>query len=160
MDELRRGGFLIAKIHQLAGRILTKIMKDHNVDEINPAQGRILFFLWEEDRISIQELGRRTSLEKSTLTSMLDRLEHAGYLRRVHCPEDRRKILIELTAKALEIKDTYKGIVEEAAQIFYVGFSPEEIDQCEAYLERMYTNLYTFEYQGKTDTPLEGGCDR
>src|SRR6266571_2376075 len=56
MKPPREGGFLISRIHQLSGRILARKLKQYEVDEINPAQGRILFALWREDNISIQEL--------------------------------------------------------------------------------------------------------
>ena len=75
MRHQRQGGFLIAKIHQVAGRIFTRKLKEHNIDEINPAQGRIMFVLWRHDGISINELAKRSSLGKSTLTSSVSRTE-------------------------------------------------------------------------------------
>ena len=95
----RQGGFLLAKVHHLAGRIFTRMLKAHGITEINPAQGRILFALWQEDGISIHALARRTALGKSTLTSMLDRLERLGFIRRERDAQDRRKILIWRTEK-------------------------------------------------------------
>ena len=62
-------------------RVFLRRMKDSGV-EINPAQGRIMFALWQKDGVSIQELAKKTQLGKSTLTSMLDRLEAMGYVRR------------------------------------------------------------------------------
>ena len=79
MKHQSQGGFLIAKIHQLSGRIFSKLLKKHQI-EINPAQGRIMFVLWRNDNIPIQELAKKTSLSKTTLTSMLDRLEIMGYI--------------------------------------------------------------------------------
>ena len=81
---------MISKIHQISGRIFSKKLKDYKI-EINPGQGRILFALWEKDGISIQELAQRTSLGKSTLTSMLNRLEKAGYIQLKRSSEDDRK---------------------------------------------------------------------
>ena len=95
----RNSGHVLAKIHHLSGRIFSKLLKEYGVEDINPAQGRILFPLWKEDGISIQELSARTALGKSTLTRMLDRLEAEGQIRREGSPRDRRKILIFLTDK-------------------------------------------------------------
>ena len=95
MSAVRQGGFLIAKIHQLSGRIFARILKRNNIDQINPSQGRILFVLWNNDEISFNELAKKTSLGKSTLTSMLDRLEANGHLKRIPSSEDRRTILIK-----------------------------------------------------------------
>ena len=83
----------MAKIRQVGGRISERILKQYNI-EINSAQGRIMFVLWQNDGISINELAKKTHLKKSTLTSMLDRLEKMGYIKRQRSKKDRRKILI------------------------------------------------------------------
>lgn len=141
MERQREGGFLIAKIHQLAGRIFARKLKKYRIDEINPAQGRILFALWQNDAISIQELAKKTSLGKSTLTSMLDRLEEAGHVTRVPSGEDRRKILIKLTDKNRALRDEYAQVSNEMTELFYAGFSGMEITQFEKNLRRILNNL-------------------
>lgn len=141
----REGGFLIAKIHHLAGRIFARKLKEHHLDEINPSQGRILFVLWQNDDISIQELANRTSLGKSTLTSMLDRLEKAGYLTRILSREDRRETLIKLTAKTKALHEVYVQVSNEMTELFYSGFGTAEINDFEAYLKRIFSNLTAFE---------------
>lgn len=141
MTERREGGFLISKIHHLAGRIFTRLLKEHELDEINPAQGRILFVLWQEDCLQISELARKTALGKSTLTSMLDRLETRGYIRRVPSAEDRRIVLIQRTEKDRRLQELYDGISEEMTALFYSGFVSEEVDAFEGYLQRILANL-------------------
>lgn len=143
--KLRKGGFLIANIHHLSGRILARKLKEYNLDEINPAQGRILFALWQKDGITIQELARKTSLGKSTLTSMLDRLEVAGYLIRVPSNEDRRKIIIKRTEKDRKLQDVYLQVSREMTSLFYRGFKAKEMDEFEACLSRILDNLQSFE---------------
>ena len=93
MKQQRKGGFLISKIHQLSQRIFAKILKEHQLDEFNPAQGRIMFVLWQKDNIPIHGLVEKTQYSKSTLTSMLDNLEKLGFIKRVPSKEDRREIL-------------------------------------------------------------------
>jgi hypothetical protein len=56
----------------------------------DPGQERILFALWLGDGITITQLAERTALQKSTLSRMIDRLKHAGLLRREPDPENRR----------------------------------------------------------------------
>ncbi len=145
MSGKRQGGFLIAKIHQLAGRVFARKLKEHEIHEINPAQGRILFVLWEHDGIPIRELAERTQLEKSTLTSMLDRLEEGGYIRRVPSNEDRRTILIHRTEKDRAFQRQYARVSEEMTALFYRGFSEREIDRFEGYLDRILDNLVSSE---------------
>lgn len=145
MKRQRQGGFLIAKVHQVAGRIFARMLKEHQIDEINPAQGRIMFVLWREDGISINELAKRTSLGKSTLTSMLDRLEEAGYLVRVPSKEDRRRILIKRTDKDKALENVYVRVSQEMTKLFYDGFSSTEVDRFEEDLQRILDNLTEFE---------------
>ena len=137
----RQGGFLIAKIHQVSGRIFARILKKAGVSEINPAQGRILFALWNKDEIPITELARKTLLSKSTLTSMLDRLEEAGFIVRVPSKKDRRTILIKRTEKEKSLESKYVQVSDEMTNLFYNGFASEEIDTFEEYLKRILANL-------------------
>ncbi len=145
MKQLREGGFLIAKIHHLSGRILAKKIKEYELEEINPAQGRILFALWQKDGISIQELAKKTSLEKSTLTSMIDRLEDTGHLVRIPSKEDRRKIIVKLTEKNKNLQNAYMQISKEMTELFYKGLTKKEIDNFEVYLRKIFENLAAFE---------------
>lgn len=142
---LKEGGILLAKIHHLAGRIFANILKKHHIQDINPAQGRILFALWKKDEIPISELAEATQLEKSTLTSMLDRLEKTGYLCRVPSKEDRRKILIQRTEKDKSFQKVYLQVSKEMIDLFYKGFTDAEIIEFEQYLGRILDNLLTFE---------------
>jgi DNA-binding MarR family transcriptional regulator len=144
MKLQQEGGFLIAKIHQLSGRIFAKKLKEYDI-EINPAQGRIMFVLWREDEIPIHELARKTSLGKSTLTSMLDRLEEMGFIIRVPTKQDRRKILIKRTEKDKSFQDLYIRVSQDMTTLYYNGFNASEIDQFEAYLRRIFNNLVEFE---------------
>jgi MarR family transcriptional regulator, organic hydroperoxide resistance regulator len=140
MAALREGGILLAKIHQVAGRVFAKKLKEYGI-EINPSQGRILFVLWENDNIPIIELSRKTMLEKSTLTSMLDRLEEMGYIKRIPSKEDRRKIIIQRTEKDRSLQELYNKVSLEMTSIFYKGLNSREIDVFENNLKHIIDNL-------------------
>lgn len=141
MIDKTDGGFLITKIKQLQGRIFEKLLDEHGISEFNGAQGRILFVLWEKDDVPISELARKTGLAKTTLTSMLDRMEQRGLLERAYSPTDRRTVQIRLTETALGFREQYKQVSDEMNQIFYRGFSDEEILSLETGLRKVLTNL-------------------
>jgi DNA-binding MarR family transcriptional regulator len=143
MSALRTGGLLIARIHQLAERVFSKMLRSSELCEINPGQGRILLVLWQQDGISIQELAVRTSLYKSTLTSMLERLELSGHICRTMDPQDRRRTLIYLTEPAKEDPQRYlyEGQITRMKNVFYKGFTEAEIDIFEDALQRILDNL-------------------
>ena len=137
----RQGGFLITRIKQVGGRIFERILAQKNIDAFNGAQGRILYVLWHEDGTPISELSRETGLAMTTLTGMLDRMETSGLVRRDRGDTDRRKILIFLTERAKALKDDYDEVTKEIGDIYYKGFSEQEIRQFEAYLRRILENL-------------------
>ncbi len=141
MAQIRSGGYLMSKIHQLSQRIFGRKLRDFGITDINPAQGRILFALWQEDNIPIQQLAQRTALSKSTLTRMLDRLQKTGHIQRIFPGDDRRKVLIRLTDENKRMKAAYEEVSDDMVRLYYEGFTEEEIDDFEDYLKRIYSNL-------------------
>jgi DNA-binding MarR family transcriptional regulator len=53
-------------------------------------------------RMTAGELARRGSLSPGAVTAALDRLERAGYVRRVRDEVDRRRVFVEVTDMMLE----------------------------------------------------------
>ncbi len=135
------GGFLISKIKQVQGRVFEKLLIQSGVSQFNSAQGRILFVLWENDNAPISELAERTGLAKTTLTSMLDRLEASGHIKRVRDQKNRRIVRIVLTESAKGLKAQYDEVSLRMNHIFYEGFTDEEIVAFEDVLERILNNL-------------------
>jgi len=124
------------------GRIFEKLLIKAGIEEFNGPQGRILYVLWQEDNLPIVELSKRTGLAKTTLTSMLDRLENSGFLTRVFDKSDRRRVRIAITDMARSMRDKYNQVSDDMNKIFYKGFSEDEILQFESYLEKILDNLY------------------
>ncbi|HCL04009.1 MAG TPA: MarR family transcriptional regulator [Lachnoclostridium phytofermentans] len=135
------GGFLISQMKQVGSRIFEKLLEDACVDAFNGAQGRILYVLWQSDNIPIVELARKTGLAKTTLTSMLDRMENAGLVTRVFDKCDRRQIRITITENARVLSDEYEKVSMKMNEIYYAGFTDEEIIAFENTLRRVLDNL-------------------
>ncbi len=141
MKDQREGGFLIAKIHQITNRMFTQMLKDYGIEELNPGQGRILFALWQEDDIPIRELSIKTQLTKSTLTTMLDRLETAGFLKRGFDGDNKRTKKVKLSEKSKKLQEKYVEVSKKMTEVFYGTLTNEEIDNFEGYLRRILDNL-------------------
>ena len=139
----RQIGFLISLIKQYGGRIFEKMLVEYGIEEFNGPQGRILYILWEQDAISIQELSEKSGLANTTLTSMLDRMEAKGLVTRNPDAKDRRKYLIALTAGARSLKDAYEQVSARMTELYYQGFSDAEITRLEKQLRRILNNLRT-----------------
>ncbi|MHA1190817.1 MAG: MarR family winged helix-turn-helix transcriptional regulator [Promethearchaeota archaeon] len=141
LKEFRVGGILISKIHQLSQRIFSKILREHELDLFNPSQGRVIFLLLQKDNIPIHDLVEKTQLTKSTLSSHLDNLESIGFVKKIPSKEDKRETLVILTEKALKLKQDYIDVSNIMTLLFYDGFSEEEINQFDGFLQRCLQNL-------------------
>ncbi len=149
MEKVREGGFLMTKIRKLSERIFATILREFNVTEITAAQGRVMFPLWQKDDISFQELKKKTSLSKATLSHMLDILEKASHIKRVRDVNDKRTINIKLTKKNKALQDKFVQVSNEMKDIFYKDFTEEEIDEFEGYLRRLLANLTQYSEKNK-----------
>lgn len=141
MTDIKRGDFLVSQIKQLSDRTLQKMLRDGGIEDLNGPQGRILSVLWQEDSLSISELSNRTSLAKTSLTTMLDRLVERNYINRVFDNLDKRQVKITLTDKAKALKGDYDRISKDMNEVLYKGFTKEEVSQLESWLEKVRINL-------------------
>jgi MarR family transcriptional regulator, organic hydroperoxide resistance regulator len=135
------GGFFVSQIKHLSARVFENLLRENGVEIFNGAQGRILYVLWQHDKLTISEIGRLTSLAKTTLTGMLDRMEEASLIERIPDKNNRRQIFISITDKVKSYSSIYDRISEQMNELFYKGFSEGEIINFENYLKRVITNL-------------------
>lgn len=135
------GGVLLAQAHQLGGRVFARLLRERGIEELNPAQGRIVYALWREDGLTQAELASRTKLDKSTLTLMLARLESAGQVRRCADAGDARLRRVFLTEGNRQLHATYRDVSEEMLARFYRGLTATEIQAFERTLRRIIKNL-------------------
>lgn len=145
-------GIRMSQIKLLQGRIFQSILAKHLDMDLNTAQIHILFQLWNEDNITISELSRRTDLAKTTLTSMLDRLEQAGWIKRRNNPDNRREIRIILSDNAVQLEQKCYKVFEEMSTINFKGFSEKERQELNGYLRRLYQNLTEYEIGEKNES--------
>lgn len=139
-----QGGFLLSRANQLSKRVFNRLLVERGIP-INSGQGKILFVLLQEEGITLQHLAKSASLSPSTLTSMIDRMEDEGLVKRRRSPNDRRAINIFLGETALNLRSDYMEISKNMTDIFYRGFSAQEVDDLERYLARIIKNLEAVE---------------
>ncbi len=64
----------------------------------------VMLVLWEQDGLTVSELGERLYLDSGTLTPLLKRMESAGLLSRLRAVQDERRVHITLTAEGRKLK--------------------------------------------------------
>lgn len=84
---------------------------------INPTDLRGLDWLVDGPKAA-GELSAGTGLSSAATTTLIDRLEGRGFVRRVRDSVDRRRVLVEMTPDGLERVNRYYGpLVTEGSQL-------------------------------------------
>ncbi|MCI8371930.1 MAG: MarR family transcriptional regulator [Lachnospiraceae bacterium] len=135
-----KGGFYITQIKQLQDRIFEQLLQEHNI-EISGGQGRILFILWKTDHLTISQISEKTSLAKNTVSAVVDGMVRKGIIERKVNPQNRRQAIVSLTDYAKSLQSRYEQVSQKMNLLFYQGFSQEEQQQFEQYLNRILDTL-------------------
>ena len=115
--------FLIAKAHQQAQSLLKSRLKAFG---LTPVQCLVLEALWDEEGLSVGEIGRRLVLDTATLAGVLDRMVTAGWIRREIDASDGRVARIYQTEKAKGIAIDLSETIDQVNGELFEGFSLEE----------------------------------
>lgn len=79
---------------------------------LSPLEGHILTYLRTYAPAPVGELVRVFGVKRSTLTSLLDRLEKSGLVRREINPDDRRSFLVHISAQGRELTGRVNRLLE------------------------------------------------
>jgi DNA-binding MarR family transcriptional regulator len=107
-------GFLLSRTTWAMNNSVNRMLRENGLADISVAYFAVLQALWGMDGLSISDLGERVQLEKSTMTSLIDRMEAAGLVRRDDHPTDRRAYRICITARGRELEEKLDQVVTEA----------------------------------------------
>lgn len=129
---------------RINGKILKSLsssLKEYNID-ITPVQGRILLYIDERDEVTATDIIERfQSINKSTLSEILNNLEKNGYIERKESSVDSRRKDIVLNEKAKDVIKILKDNFDKVAHLFLDDISKEEYEAFERILGKMERNL-------------------
>ncbi len=89
-----------------ATRMITRAYREklHSIGLTYP-QYLVLIVLWENDGLTISEIGRRLVLDSGTLTPLVKRLEGMKIVRRQRSTSDEREVRVWLCPKGLDLQN-------------------------------------------------------
>ena len=94
--------------------------------------------LWRSDhRSSPGELAADMELSSGAMTSRLDRLEEAGYVRRLRDPDDRRGVVVELTQEGERAWDEAASVQGRREAFFASTLTKPEQQQLNMLLRKL-----------------------
>src|SRR5690242_20597314 len=83
----------------------------------------VMVLLWEDGESTVRRIGHRLSLESSTLSPLLKRLEAIGLLARVRNEQDERSVLVSLTPQGLALRDQAAEVPNEICAASGLGLA-------------------------------------
>ncbi|KGX87879.1 MarR family transcriptional regulator [Pontibacillus halophilus JSM 076056 = DSM 19796] len=139
-EHLRLENQLCFSVYATA-REITKLYRPL-LEELNVTypQYLVLLVLWEEDRLTVKELGHRLYLDSGTLTPMLKRMEQADYLQRIRSKEDERVVVVTLTEKGRAARKQANDIPH--LLLDHIDVDPDELSQMKGTLMKVLQSVH------------------
>ncbi|EJN09126.1 MarR family winged helix-turn-helix transcriptional regulator [Herbaspirillum sp. YR522] len=72
---------------------------------ITYSQYLVLMVLWEQDQLTVSDIGERLVLDSATLTPLLKRMQAQGLVSRERAASDERQVIISLTAEGDALRE-------------------------------------------------------
>jgi len=139
--------YLIFTAQQKLRTHLSNAMVRENV-RVTPAQAGILFLLKEKEGRTMSELSQILSIDNSTITGLVDRLEKAGLVRRDASPHDRRASHVYIKPDGIQEMNKAKKIVMKVNQEIKDGFTAEELEAFKKILGSFFQKFNSGSKQG------------
>jgi MarR family transcriptional regulator, organic hydroperoxide resistance regulator len=133
--------YIITNIRQRLFKFLDSELAKNNIRGIAPSYGDILFVLDQKGTITMQEVARHTIKDKSTISSVINKLASGGFILKERDGLDGRYTNLTLTAKAKKLRPVLLGISKEMNAKLFEGFNAEEKQNLFKLMEKVYKNL-------------------
>ncbi len=110
---------------------ILNLSSELNKGNVSFPQFFLLTYLSSEDYLTMSDIAKKMGHSTAAATGLVDRLEKLCYVERVHAAEDRRKIMVRITSKGVElVSKMRKEIATDLAGIL-AGMDEEEAETVE-----------------------------
>lgn len=132
--------FLVSTAQQKLRTYLKNAMSEAGVT-ITPAQSGILFLLKRKNGQTMSELTQVLSIDNSTLTGLVDRLERAGFVKRNAGMADRRASHVFITDRGSDEIERARSVIRRVNEKIKTGFTESEIDAFRKILQSFFVRF-------------------
>ncbi|MHC1746853.1 MAG: MarR family winged helix-turn-helix transcriptional regulator [Cellulosilyticaceae bacterium] len=98
-----------------------------------------MLVIWEEEKVSVKQMGQKLHLDSGTLTPVLKKLEAMGLIIKYRDKQDDRVVIVEITQKASALKEEIIEVPEQIRCKF--GTDVDELIKLKVSLENILTKL-------------------
>ena len=97
---------------------LLNLSKELNKGNVSFGQFFLLGYLAKEDYLTMTDISKKMGHSTAAATGLVDRLEKLGYVQRLHASDDRRKVMVQITRKGIDLVDKMReDIVENLVEV-------------------------------------------
>ncbi len=133
--------YTLTRIRMRLFAYLEAALAENGITDISPSCGHILFILDRKGPLALQELARFAEKDKSTVSSVVKRLEDSGYVVKVRGKDDGRSVKIRLTARAKKIKPVIGQISTAMNERLFSGLNREDKNRLFELIGRVCDNV-------------------
>jgi DNA-binding MarR family transcriptional regulator len=91
--------------------------------------------------MTMAEIAHSIGRDKSTVTTLIDKLVKLGFVVKERDTEDTRVVYVTLTERGSELKPMFETISEKVLGTFYAGVTKEEKEELARILDKIYHNF-------------------
>ena len=91
------------------------------------AQLNILYVLHRSGEMTMSQLAECLNVSMSNATGLIDRMEERGFLERTRVPEDRRVVLVRMTATGAQLLDEHDAMTDDLLRTVLSRLRPDEL---------------------------------
>jgi DNA-binding MarR family transcriptional regulator len=116
----------LSPLHKASRQI--SMYLERPLDDLTPQEGHLITYLNSYAPAAIGELLRVFGIKQSTFTSVLDRLEQTGLIRREINPADRRSFLIHITDQGRERAEQSNRVLLDLEEAIRSRVTPRDVE--------------------------------
>lgn len=102
-----------------------------NKGNISFPQFFLLTYLSSEEYLTMSDIAKKMGHSTAAATGLVDRLEKLAYVERVHAAEDRRKIMVRITAKGVELVSKMRSEIASDLANILAGLDEDQSEALE-----------------------------
>ena len=133
--------FWLTQVIGARDRELAQGLKDFG---LRVPEYRALAALYSKKHSTMSELAELATIDRTTLTRTVDRMQDAGWIERLADDADMRVTRVALTAPGKRMFERIWPEVQRLNELALEGLSKAEIDSLRKILERMRSNLEAY----------------
>ncbi len=124
---------------------LLDLSKELNKGQISYAQFFLLGYLSSEDYLTMTDISKKMGHSTAAATGLVDRLEKLGYVQRLHAADDRRKVMVQITRKGIDMVNCLRDTIAQNIEAVMSAQAEGREDE----VQSIYAQLRDFVGTGK-----------